>query len=137
MKVERIEVNGVTFAEVIRAGTTADHSTFVSRPESSLQLGLLAHQAGYVEPVHCHKPIVRAITDLQQFIVVQSGRVALTFHANDGALLREVLLAPGDGILLIEGAHSLRAIDDAQCISVKQGPFLGADNDKIEINGPR
>lgn len=133
MTVERIEIDGITYAEVIRAGTRVEKSTFISRAESSMQLGLLAHPAGYVEPVHYHKPMTREIRDLQQFLVVQSGKVALTFHALDGKLLREVILTPGDGILLMDGAHSLRMIEDAQCISVKQGPFLGAENDKVEL----
>jgi hypothetical protein len=133
MTVERIEINGVRYAEVIRAGARVETSIFVSPPESSMQLGLLAHHAGFVEPVHYHKPIPREIKNLQQFLVVQSGKVALTFHASDGKLLREVVLMPGDGALLIDGAHSLRVIEDAQCISVKQGPFLGAENDKVEL----
>jgi len=133
MTIERIEIGGVTFAEVIRAGAKVETSTFVSRPESSFQLGLLAHHAGFVEPVHYHKKITRQITDLQQFLIVQTGNIAVTFHADDGALLREVALGPGDAILLIHGAHSLRMLEDSQCISVKQGPFLGVENDKVEL----
>jgi hypothetical protein len=132
-QVERIEIDGVTFAEVIRAGATVDTSTFVSRPDSSFQLGLLAHRAGFIEAPHVHKPLTREITDLQQFLVVQFGKIAVTFHANDGTLLREVVLTSGDGILLMHGGHSLRVLEDAQCLSVKQGPFLGAENDKVDL----
>jgi hypothetical protein len=131
--IERIETGGVTFAEVIRADTKVETSTFVSRPDSSFQMGLLAHHAGFVEPVHYHRKITRHIDDLQQFLVVQSGKIAITFHADDGALLREVVLGPGDAILLVHGAHSLRMLEDSQCLSVKQGPFLGAENDKVEL----
>jgi len=133
VELERIEIDGILFAEVIRAGARVDHSTFVSRPESSFQLGLIAHRAGFVEPPHVHKPLTREITDLQQFLVVQTGKIAVTFHADDGTLLRELTLTAGDGILLVHGGHSLRVVEDAQCISVKQGPFLGAENDKVEL----
>ena len=133
MTFERIEIDGVTYAEIIRAGARVTTSTFVSRPDSSFQLGLLAHHAGFVEPVHYHKKVTRHVEDLQQFLVVQTGRIAITFHADDGRLLREVVLGPGDAILLVHGAHSLRMLDDSQCISVKQGPFLGAENDKVEL----
>jgi hypothetical protein len=27
----------------------------------------------------------------------------------------------------------LRVIEDAQCVSVKQGPFLGVENDKVPL----
>jgi hypothetical protein len=45
----------------------------------------------------------------------------------------EVILRQGDAILLVDGAHSVRVLEDMQCVSVKQGPFLGVEKDKIEI----
>jgi hypothetical protein len=48
-------------------------------------------------------------------------------------MFREVVLNPGDAIVLIHGVHSLRVIEDMQCISVKQGPFLGTEYDKIIV----
>jgi len=133
--VERYVFNGVTYGEVIRAGARVAHSTFVSAPDSSMQMGLLAHGAGFVEVPHVHKEIPRTIKDLQQFLVVQRGRVAIDFFDGDGALLQTVELGPGDAMLLMSGGHSLRVIEDAQCVSVKQGPFLGVENDKIPLPG--
>jgi hypothetical protein len=131
--VERYVFNGVTYAEVIRAGARVSHSTFVSAPDSSMQMGLLAHGAGFVEVPHVHKEIPRTIKDLQQFLVVQRGRVAIDFFDDRGALLKTVELLPGDAMLLMSGGHSLRVIEDAQCVSVKQGPFLGVENDKVPL----
>ena len=42
-------------------------------------------------------------------------------------------LGPGDSALLVHGVHSVRVLEDMQCISVKQGPFLGIENDKVEV----
>jgi hypothetical protein len=131
--VERYVFNGITYGEVIRAGARVSHSTFVSAPDSSMQMGLLAHGAGFVEAPHVHKEIPRTIKDLQQFLVVQRGRVAIDFFDDSGALLKTVELLPGDAMLLMSGGHSLRVIEDAQCVSVKQGPFLGVENDKIPL----
>ncbi|GAI87859.1 unnamed protein product, partial [marine sediment metagenome] len=50
-----------------------------------------------------------------------------------GELLREVVLHPGDAIVLIHGIHAIRVIEDMQCISVKQGPFLGVEQDKVFV----
>jgi hypothetical protein len=54
-------------------------------------------------------------------------------YGDDGRLLREVVLRVGDAIVLIHGAHAIRVIEDMQCISVKQGPFLGTEHDKILV----
>ncbi len=133
IRYEVIEEGDVRFAEVIRAGSAAERSTFLSPAESSLQFGILAHPAGAVEEPHTHRSIPRTIRDLQQMFVVQKGKVEMTFFRSDGTPFRSVVLAQGDAILLVDGPHAMRILEDAQCISVKQGPFLGAENDKVPL----
>jgi hypothetical protein len=133
MSVEMIDYNGTKYAEVIWADTRVEHTTFFSPPESSFQFGLLAHEAGFVEPPHYHHAITRPINDLQQMFVVQRGVVAVQLYSDDGKLLREVVLHAGDAIVLIHGVHAIRVIEDMQCISVKQGPFLGTEKDKVLV----
>ena len=133
MSVESIEYNGIKYAEIVWADTRVEETTFFSPSESSFQFGLLAHKAGFVEPPHYHKPITRTINDLQQMFVVQRGVVAVQLYSDDGDLLREIVMHPGDAIVLIHGVHAIRVIEDMQCISVKQGPFLGTELDKILV----
>jgi len=133
MGFETVEMNGIRYAEIIWAGTSVDKTKFFSPPESSFQFGLLAHAAGFNEAPHHHHPATREIKDLQQMFMVQRGVVAVLLYTDDGKLLREITLRAGDAILLVNGVHSIRVIEDMQCISVKQGPFLGADKDKINV----
>ena len=65
--------------------------------------------------------------------VVQRGVVAVTLYDDDARALREVVLNCGDAIVLIHGIHAIRVIEDMQCISVKQGPFLGTELDKVFV----
>jgi hypothetical protein len=131
--VEAVEYNGIKYAELIWADTRVSKTTFFSPSESSFQFGLLAHEAGFVEPPHFHKAVKRSIDDLQQMFVVQRGRVAIQLFSDAGELLREIEMGPGDAIVLIHGVHAIRVIEDMQCISVKQGPFLGTENDKVFV----
>ena len=133
MSYERIEREGALFAEVIWAGTTVEKSRFFSEAGSSLQFGLLAHEAGFVEPAHYHHPIKREISDLQQMFVVQRGVVAVEFYAADGVKFHEVVLRAGDAINIVDGVHAVRVIEDMQCVSVKQGPFFGDKLDKVNV----
>jgi hypothetical protein len=133
MGVESIEYNGTRYAEVIWHDTRVEITRFFSPPESSFQFGLLAHEAGFVEAPHYHKPFTRPIHDLQQMFVVQRGIVGVLLYSDDGELLREVILKQGDAIVLIHGVHAIRVIEDMQCISVKQGPFLGTEYDKVNV----
>ncbi len=134
MSLETIEFGGVRYAEVIWAETRVATTTFFSPAKSSFQFGLLAHEAGFVEEPHFHQPFKREINDLQQMFVVQRGVVAVDLFGDDGTHLREVTLHPGDAIVLIHGVHAIRVIEDMQCISVKQGPFLGTEYDKVVVS---
>ena len=131
--VETVEHDGIRYAEIIWADTQVPITKFFSPPDSSFQFGLLAHDAGFFEPPHFHKPVTRQINDLQQMFVVQRGTVAVQLFTQQGEMFREIILKTGDAILLVHGIHAVRAIEDFQCISVKQGPFLGAENDKINV----
>ncbi len=134
MKIEAIEFAGTRYAEIIWSNVSVETTTFFSPPESSFQFGLLAHGAGYVEEPHYHQPFSREITDLQQMFVVQRGIVCVDLYSDDGSLLRSVTLKTGDAIVLIHGVHAIRVIEDMQCISVKQGPFMGAKFDKVVVS---
>jgi hypothetical protein len=136
MSIETIEYNGVKFAQIIWADTRVSQTIFFSPPESSFQFGLLAHEAGFIEAPHFHREIKREINDLQQMFVVQRGVVAIQLYSDDKKLLKEVVLKAGDGIVLIHGIHAIKVVEDMQCISVKQGPFLGTEKDKIFPSRP-
>jgi len=128
-----IENDGIRFAEVNWADSVTEKTKFCSPDASSMQFGLLAHERGFVEPAHVHKSIERRIPNLTQMFVVQKGKIAVDFFTARGQKFHEVVLGIGDAILLLDGAHSIRVLEDMQCVSVKQGPFLGAENDKIDI----
>jgi hypothetical protein len=131
--IEIIEYNDTRYAEIIWATVQVEKTTFFSPPESSFQFGLLAHEAGFFEPPHYHRPFTREISDLQQMFVVQRGIVAVQLYTDEGEMFREATLNAGDAIVLIHGIHSLRVIEDMQCISIKQGPFLGTEYDKVNV----
>lgn len=133
MTVEVIEHKGTKYAEIIWATVRADKTIFFSPADSSFQFGLLAHKAGFVEAPHFHKPVSRTITDLQQMFVVQRGVVIVELYDDDGKRLREIEMHAGDAIVLIHGVHAIRVVEDMQCISVKQGPYLGEEEDKVFV----
>jgi hypothetical protein len=133
LNLEIIEKNGCRYAEIIWGDTVVTKTTFFSPAESSFQFGLLAHGAGFVEPAHFHKPISRTIDDLQQMFVVQRGVVEVVLYDDDGFVIRTVILRAGDAIVLIHGVHAIKVIEDMQCLSVKQGPFMGDANDKVFV----
>jgi len=131
--VETITVNKITYAEIIWGDVKVTETTFFSQASSSFQFGFLAHKKGFREPPHYHKAVKRIIVDLQQMFIVQRGIVVVELYSDSGRLIREIRLKRGDAIVLIHGVHAIRVEKDMQCISVKQGPFMGTKNDKILV----
>ena len=121
------------YAEVIRSTLKVKTTTFFSPPESSFQFGLLAHKKRFVEPPHYHRHFKRVINDLQQMFVVQKGIVQVDLYSDDKKLIRKIILKKGDAIVLVHGIHAIKVLKDMQCISVKQGPFLGPIFDKVNV----
>lgn len=121
------------YAEIIRSSFTKKETTFLSPDKSSFQFGILAHKKGFKEPPHYHRPFKRTIKDLQQMFVVQKGKVRVDLYSDSKKLIRKVTLKKGDAIILIQGIHAIKVLEDMQCVSVKQGPFLGSDFDKVNV----
>ena len=61
---ELIKYKGKHYAEVIRSKLKKKNTTFLSPAKSSFQFGILAHEKGFVEPPHYHRPFKRIIKDL-------------------------------------------------------------------------
>jgi hypothetical protein len=121
------------YAEIIRANLKVSKTSFFSPEKSSFQFGLLAHKKGFIEPPHYHREFQRTIKDLQQMFVVQKGKVQVDLFGDDKKLIKKIILKKGDAIVLIHGIHAIKVLEDMQCISVKQGPFLGAKFDKVIV----
>lgn len=122
------------YAEVIRSSLKSKSTIFFSPEQSSFQFGLLAHEKGYKERPHYHRKFKRTIKDLQQMFVVQKGKVRVDLFSDDKKLIKKITLNKGDAIVLIDGIHSIVVLEDMQCISVKQGPFLGVEFDQVHVD---
>lgn len=121
------------YAEIIRSTFKKNETSFLSPAKSSFQFGILSHKKGFVEPPHYHRRFKRVINDLQQMFIVQKGKVQVDLFSDDKKLIRKIILKKGDAIVLIHGIHAIKILEDMQCISVKQGPFLGAAFDKVIV----
>lgn len=126
--------DGERLAEIILSDQKVDKTTFYSDPNSSFQFGFVAHKKGYQEEAHFHKKIEKKISDVSQVLFVQKGTVVVDFYHKDGSKLTEVSLNKGDAINIIAGIHRIRVLDDCQCLTVKQGPFISDEMDKVEVN---
>ena len=72
--------------------------------------------------------------NLQEVIIVTKGILEVQLYEDDHSLVAEVVLRPGDAILLVQGIHGYRMLEGVQAYIVKQGPFAGAEQDKMMVD---
>lgn len=133
MPLEQVILGGIVQAEILRASEEVEATTFFSSANSPLQLGIMSHSAGFKEPAHYHPRIKRDECETQQFFIVTRGEIAVQFYNEFGDEFEEIILSVGDSILIKEGTHSIHVKANSRCITVKQGPFAGAEFDKILV----
>lgn len=109
-----------------------NETRFITHESESLQLGLIARPSGFKFPPHSHRKQLREVSETREVLVVKKGVCKLVIYNDDGHLLDQVMLYPGDVAMLIRGGHSLEAVEDLELIEIKQGPYLGFD-DKFSI----
>ena len=131
MATELVVRESVLLAEILRSQVEVESSTFFSSESAQLQVGIMSHKSGFIEPPHTHPVVDRGRCATQQFFIVTRGKVYVDFFTLTGLRDIEILLEIGDSILILDGIHSIRIIEDSRCVTVKQGPFLGVDKDRI------
>jgi hypothetical protein len=124
----KVERDGEIYAIVLRRSFSAAGPTFFTPGEFSQQLGMLVHPQGKVVQRHRHKLVRREIFRTQEVLVLLEGRIRVEICTDEGERIRDLLLRPGDAILLARGGHRVKVLEAAKIIEVKQGPYAGFDD---------
>ena len=134
--VEKIEYEGMTFAIVLRKDYGEDGVNFITSQDEPIQLGVLKHKRGAKIKTHIHKNQPRTISEVQEVLHVDYGKVEAEFYESSGKKVASTILNSGDTILLLRGRHGLNILEDSKIIEVKQGPYYGVEEDKqlLETN---
>ena len=132
--VEKIEWNGKIFALVLRGNYEPEGVNFITSRDNPLQLGILRHQQGSKIKPHTHKGLPKTISEVQEVLHIEYGKVEAEFYESAGKKIKTVVLNSGDTILLLSGGHGFNILDDSKIIEVKQGPYRGFEEDKELLN---
>jgi predicted nucleotidyltransferase len=87
----------------------------------------------YVIPPHRHNIVSREVHLTQEVLFIKNGKVRIDFYDNEQNYVISTILDKGDVILLADGGHGFKMIEQSEIIEVKQGPYCG-ENDKIRFS---
>lgn len=101
-------------------------SEFVTPDTYKQQLGFIVYPAGGRIRAHRHKEVARQIQGMSEVLVVRQGRCEATLYGDSDRIVAVRELKQGDVIVLVNGGHGFRMIEDTVLLEVKQGPYAGA-----------
>ena len=125
--VENITWQGVPLAYIIRSQLNPTQTTFLTPPEFKQQVGFVVYPAGGEIQRHVHRPLERHLVGTSEVLIVRRGRCEIDIYNNERELVATRELRQGDIMLMVDGGHGFRMIEDTVFLEVKQGPYTGID----------
>lgn len=130
--VEKIIYKDLELAIIIRNSYQKDGIEFFTNDDSSQQLGYMNRPENYIIEPHRHNIVPRAVHLTQEVLFIKSGKVRVDFYDNEQKYLKSKILFAGDVILLSDGGHGFKMLEQSEIIEVKQGPYNG-ERDKVRF----
>jgi Tfp pilus assembly protein PilP len=133
-KVEKIIDNDLVLAMVIRNSFGEEGLHFVSSKGDFQQVGIWGYNKGWKSKPHIHLIKAREVLRTQEVIFVKEGRLKADIYTEKGHFLQSLELGKGDMIVLLNGGHSYEILENnTKVLEIKNGPYLGADEDRKVI----
>lgn len=125
--VEQITWMDRLLAYIIRRELSPSATTFVTPSDYSQQLGFIVYPSGGEIKRHLHRSVRRVIEGTSEVLLLKQGRCEVDFYTSAKELVGTRELRQGDILLLIDGGHGFRILEDTIFVEIKQGPYTGLD----------
>ena len=122
--IEEVKHNGILLALIIRANYQSDGIEFFTPDEYSQQLAYMKRPKDYVILPHTHNAVKREIFFTQEVLLIKSGKVRVDYYDKNQKYFVSNILNKGDVILLADGGHGFKMLEESEIIEVKQGPYV-------------
>ncbi len=130
--IQKIVHNNTLLSIIVRKSFSDCGIHFFTPNNFSQQLAYMSHPSGKEITPHIHKPVRREVLYTQETLFIRKGKLQVDFYSKEQVYIESQLLESGDVILLIEGGHGFKVLEDLEMFEVKQGPYAG-DDDKIKF----
>ncbi len=134
MNIEKILHNDVILAIVIRDSSWEEGLNFVSSECDFQQVGTWGYNKGQKLNPHIHLIKPRTISRTQEVLFIKEGALRANIYDENEQFLEAVELHQGDTMVLLAGGHGYEILEDnTKVLEVKNGPYLGAFEDRKRI----
>ena len=126
-KFEIITDRGEVLCYIIRSNFEAKKTTFLTPQEFNQQVGFIVYKSGGKIAPHLHLPLERKLIGTSEVLILKKGKCLLDIYNDNHKLVATRELFPGDLMLMINGGHGFRMLEDTVFLEIKQGPYTGKE----------
>jgi len=126
--IEHIVFEGKPLAYIVRSEMVPTTTTFLTPPDFKQQVGFVVYPTGGEIQRHVHRPVERHLIGTSEVIVVRQGRCEIDIYNSQRQLVATKELREGDILLMIDGGHGFRMLEDTVFLEIKQGPYTGIED---------
>jgi hypothetical protein len=134
MKTEKIFDGNLLLVFVIRGSDWGEGLHFASSKDDFQQVGMWNYSKGWKSKPHLHLFKRREVLRTQEVLFIKEGKLKADIYTEKGNLVQTLNLVKGDTIVLLNGGHAYETLENnTQVLEIKNGPYLGADEDRKQF----
>lgn len=134
MEKEVIKDKEKTLAIILKKGDFPEGLNFHTEDKDFVQVATWNYHKGKKTSTHVHNVAERKADKTQEVIYIKKGKIGGKIYTEDDELLTEIVLETGDLMIIFAGGHGFEVLEDGtQVIEFKNGPYLGLEKDKRDI----
>jgi len=130
---EITSAGGEIIAIVVKKRFKTNGTTFISKNQFPLQLGISTYLPGDKIKPHVHINREITINNIQEVVYIKKGSAMVNLYDSIGEPLKSIKLSSGDLVFFVSGGHGFEMFKNTTIIEVKQGPYLGIEKDKVML----
>ena len=97
---------------------------FISPNNFTKQVGIINFKKNHFIKPHTHLRHLRKIYRTSEVLLIQKGKLRVDFYNDKKKYLFSKVVKKNDIIILHEGTHGFKVLENCRMIEVKQGPFV-------------
>jgi len=106
---------------------------FFTDNNATQQFGYMKHRKNYVIKPHKHNQRLTKILTTTEVIILFKGILRVDFYDNKKIYLFSKKIFGEDIIMLLNGGHGFKVLNDVEMLEVKQGPYKPS-KDKVKFD---
>ena len=120
--IEKISFKNKTFGFILRY-ENKNGVNFLTPNHLSHQVAFIKHKKKHLIKPHKHFKNVRKIEYTSEVLIILKGKLRVDFYSKQEKYLFSKILKKNDIIILNNGGHGFKVLENVEMIEVKQGPY--------------